>query len=447
MVSATNRNLDDPVLRGLMHSQAYTAGIDLFHQWKNKTYYINFTSAFSRVIGSEDAIYETQTNAPHYFQRPGQTHMVIDTAKNHLDGFGGTIQFGKAGNGKWMYTFWVTARSPGFNMNDVGYVNRNDEIQQIFWVGFRQREPFSIFRNMNFNFNQWWATSFGLERRYLGGNINGNWTFKNYWSMGFGIDRDFNSLSTETLRGGPAVVYDGGISLYPFIQTDERKRVQFTYNYFLYRRDYHTALAQNHGFNVRIQLSDAWSISINPSYSHNFEMMEYVETLDELPDPRYIRGTLRQTTTQLILRTDYSITPELTLQLYCMPFISAGDYTDFKYISNADADNFYDRFTPYEDDQLHYNSADELYEVDENLDTSIDYTFGQPNFNVFDFNLNLVIRWEYRPGSTLFLVWSQHRGESETNGKFRMWDNTETLFMDTYPRDIIMVKLSHRFAL
>ncbi len=447
MVTATNRDISEPELDEFMHRQAYTAGIDFSHQWKDKTYYINFTSVVSRVIGSTEAIYNTQTSAPHYFQRPGASHLKVDSTAKHLDGFGGTLQAGRAGNGKWMYTCWITWRSPGLNLNDVGYINRNDEIQEVAWLGFRQREPFSIFRNFNLNFNQWYGTSFGWENRYSGGNINGQWTFKNYWSMGFGVDRDIKNLSTATLRGGPALIYDGSTNFYPYIETDYRKKIQLGYYSFYSWRDYKTAQWQNHELNIRFQISDACNVSLNPGISKRYDKIEYIETLDELEEPRYIRGHINQTTTSLTLRLNYNITPDFTIQFYGMPFISAGKYTDFKYISQADADNFTDRFILYNEDQLSYDPDNEVYEVDEDNNGIVDYTFDQPNFNFFDFNSNLVIRWEYRPGSVLYLVWSQNRNESFSNGTFKLWNDMETLFMDTYPHDILLLKLSYRFGL
>jgi len=447
MITATNRNITEHYLDEFMHRQAYSAGIDFFHQWKEKTYYISFTSAVSRVIGNREAIYNTQTSAPHYFQRPFTSHLSVDSTRRYLDGFGGTFQIGRAGNGKWMYTCWITMRSPGLNLNDVGYMNRNDEVQQVAWLGFRQREPFSIFRNFNLNFNQWYGSSFGMERRYFGGNINGNWVFKNYWSMGFGVDRDQKNISTETLRGGPALLYDGSFNFYPNIETDERKKFQFGYFSYYHWRDHETARTRNHEFSVRWQISDACNISLNPGFSKRFDKIEYVATLDELEEVRYIRGKIDQTTAYMTLRFNYNITPDFTIQFYGMPFISAGKYSEFKYIDHADADRFSDRFILYAENQLLYNSDDEVYQVDENSDGTTDYTFDEPNFNIFDFNSNLVIRWEYRPGSILYFVWSQNRNEYFSTGKFRMWDDTQTLFKDTYPHDILLLKLSYRFGL
>ena len=447
MFTATNRQINESYLDEFMHRQAYTAGIDFFHQWKDQTYYVNFTSVVGRVLGSTEAIYNTQTGAPHFFQRPDAEHLSVDSTLRHLDGYGGTLQAGRAGNSKWPYTCWITWRSPGLNLNDAGYINRTDEIQQVAWLGFRQREPFSIFRNFNLNFNQWYGTSFGLERRYFGGNISGNWTFTNYWNMGFGVDRDQKNISTETLRGGPALLYDGSTNFYPFIETDGRKKVQLAYNAFMSWRDNNTAYYVNHAFSIRIQLADAFNISLNPGFSRRFDKIEYVATLDEQDPVRYIRGKINQTTASLTIRMNYNITPDFTIQFYGMPFISAGGYSDFKYINDPDANRFADRYIDYTDDQLSYNSNDEVYEVDENRDGNPDYTFDRPDFNVFDFNSNLVLRWEYQPGSVLYLIWSQNRNESLSTGRFKLWDNSETLFMDTYPRDILLLKISYRFGL
>lgn len=445
--TATNRNLTEPELKEFMHKQAYSAGVDLFHQWKDKTYYINIIAAASRVIGTEDAIYNTQTSPPHYFQRPGQTHMKHDSTLKQLDGFGATFQIGRAGNGKWMYTFWVTARSPGFNLNDLGYSARADEIQQIFWVGFRQREPFSIFRNLNLNINQWSATSFGMEKRYFGGNVDGQCTFKNYWRLGLGVDRDGSGLGTDILRGGPALVYDGSTNFNTYLSTDERKKIQLSYGFFTHRGDHNISKSLNHSLNMRIRISDAWSLSLNPRYSINSSKLEYVDTPEDTEEARYICGTLNQTTAQLVFRSDYSITPELTVQLYCMPFVSAGNYTDFKYITDADAKDFSDRFSVFSDNQISYNSVDEIYEINEDTEPGPDYDFNQPNFNVFDLNLNMVVRWEYQPGSTVYLVWSQNRNEYSSAGEFQLADNTDTLFGHTNPTNVVLLKWSHRFGL
>ena len=445
MVTATNRNLSEDYLKESMHNAAYSAGFDFTQHFKDKTYYLKLKTAFSRITGSKKSILETQQKSPHFFQRPDAEHLRVDSTRTYLDGFGGSVQFGKAGNSKWMYTLWITWRSPGLNLNEIGYLNRNDEIQEVFWVGFRQREPFSIFRNLNLNVNQWYASTFGMETRYYGGNFNGYMEFVNYWGFGFGVDREGKSLSTETLRGGPALLYNGNTNAWIFVGTDHRKKVYFTFNTSHFFRDGSTDYSHNYNLGMRFQISDAFNVSLYPDYSTRFNKLEWVETLDDLEEVRYLRGTIRQTTTHLTLRFSYNITPDFTVEFYAMPFVSAGKYTEFKYITDAGADNFEDRFIQYTDEQINYIAEDEIYEIDENLDGTIDYSFDQPDFNVYDFNANLVVRWEYQPGSTLFFVWSQKRFKGLTDGNFNMGNDFETLFTDTYPHDVLLVKLSYRF--
>ncbi len=447
MFTATNRDLSEPYLQDNMHKASYTGGIDFNHQWKNKTYYLNLNSGFSRLSGSKNAIYETHTSAPHFFQRPDAKHLKVDSTLTHLDGFAGTFEQGKAGNGKWMYTLWVTWRTPGFNSNEVGYLRRNDEIQQIFWVGFRQREPFSIFRSFDLNFNQWFAETFGFEKRYFGGNFNAHWIFKNYWGMGGGVSWDGKSLSTETLRGGPALVYDGGWNPWIYLDTDERKTIQFSANYFSYFRDHKTAGSHNTNFGVRVQLSNAFNFSLYPGYGKRYDDIAWISTPDTLDEGIYLRGKIQQSTVHFTLRLNYNITPDFTIQFYGMPFISAGKYSEFKKINDSKAENFNDRFIQFPDEQVYYDAENEIYEIDENSDGITDIRFDQPSFNVFDFHSNLVIRWEYLPGSTVYLVWSQNRSESFSLGNFNLQEDIKTLFLETYPRDVFLIKLSYRFGL
>ncbi len=447
MFTATNRDLTESYLQDNMHKAAYTGGIDFTHQWKNKTYYFNFNTAFSRVSGTRNAIYETQTASPHFYQRTDAKHIQADSTRTSLNGIAGTIEQGKAGNGKWMYTFWITWRSPGFNSNDIGYLRQNDEIQQILWAGFRQREPFFIFRSFNLNLNQWFAETFGWEKRYFGGNFNAQWVFKNYWAMGGGLSRDGKFISTETLRGGPALLYDGGWNPWIYLDTDYRKKIQFSASYLSYFRDYNTNVNHNFSCGVRWQLSDALNLSLSPGYSKRYEEMDWIALPDSLDDSMYLRGKIHQSTVHLTLRINYNITPDFTIQFYGMPFVSAGNYSDFKRITDSKAENFNDRFIQYTDEQVNYDAENEMYEIDETLNGQIDIRFDQPNFNVFDFNSNLVIRWEYLPGSTVYLVWSQNRTESFNFGNFDLWKDVKTLFLETYPKDIFMFKLSYRFGL
>jgi len=90
--------------------------------------------------------------------------------------------------------------------------------------------------------------------------------------------------------------------------------------------------------------------------------------------------------------------------------------------------------------------VEEIYNVDEDIDGTTDYSFSKPNYNFGQFRSNLVLRWEYLPGSALYLVWSQGRTDSSSLGEFDFNQNVGDLF-GIYPHDIFLLKFSYRIAL
>ena len=162
-------------------------------------------------------------------------------------------------------------------------------------------------------------------------------------------------------------------------------------------------------------------------------------------DDRYIFATLEQKVLNMSLRINYNITPDLTIQYWGQPFVATGKYTDFKMITDSRAEEFTDRFHIYTSDQI--SLTDDYYDIDEDRDLATDYGFGNPNFNVDEWLSNLVVRWEFLPGSTAYLVWSQTRDYYASDGTFEVWDNMQNLFTDKKANNTFLVKFSYRFGL
>ena len=146
------------------------------------------------------------------------------------------------------------------------------------------------------------------------------------------------------------------------------------------------------------------------------------------------------------VRLNYTITPELSVEYYGQPFVSAGKYTNFNKITNPDANRYSDRYHIFSENEINYSAQSGTYSVDENLDDKIDFSFGNPDFNFRQFKSNLVVRWEYSPGSTLYLVWSQGRTGSGQNGNFSYGNDMKELF-DVQPHNVFLLKFSYWFAL
>jgi len=445
MMTATNRSITEECLNYLPEA-AYTGGVDLTQYWKNKSYFLGARLIGSRVTGDSTAIIRLQRAGSRYFQRPGATHLSLDSSTTDLSGHGGTLEFGKTGNGHINFIFWLSWRSPGLELNDLGYLRRADEIQQVFWAQYRIWEPFGIFRSLNVNVNQWKAWDFGGNTMYVGGNTNFNCQFKNYWYFGAGINHEFGLVSNYTLRGGPALSYPNTWNVWYSVTTDMRKKLYFEANgYHGYGEDNSSSFGGVY-FSTVFKPVNAFSFYLTPIYDLSRDAMQYVTTLDYDGQKRYIVADILQKTLSLTFRINYNITPDLTIQYYGQPFISSGEYTEFKRITQADAGEYDQRFVEFSGDEISYDPDGNLYNIDESHDGIRDYSVDNPDFNFLQFRSNLVARWEFSPGSTVYLVWSQGRTCLPEHHSFAPGKDFDRLF-HTFPEDVFLVKFTYCFQI
>lgn len=445
MFTAVNRNLEGQS-ENLLHRAAYTGGFDLYHSWKERQYYFSLKVVGSGVFGSPEALQRTQTSSVHYYNRPDADYLNYDPARRSLYGHGGSIDFGRMGGSNLMYATGLTWRSPGLELNDIGYVRSADVALQYVWVGYRFYKPFSIFRNLNINFNEWMGWNFGGERIFTGGNVNAWTQFKNYWSLSLGINRQFSGLSQSALRGGPLLRVAPAWNIWNSIQTDGRKKLRLALQTQWRKADNDDNLSFNLGPQITYVPVPAFNLSLRPSYSFYRTELQYVGTVDFGAEKRYLVGKIEQKTLSMVVRLNLSLTPDLSLQFYGMPFISAGKYSRFKMITEPRAREWADRYHVFGEGEISYDEGAAVYRVDENGDGLMDYSFGNPDFNFRQFRSNLVLRWEYRPGSTLFLVWSQGRTDYGYSGLLDFENDLSELFHGK-PDNVFLIKFSYNFNL
>lgn len=444
ILTNTYRDIKDNHLN-FLNKSAFTGGIDINHQWKDRTYYLTFNTVFSRISGDKEAMLEAQTSSRRYYQRPDADYVTLDSSRTSLSGYGGSLFFGKSGNGHVNFAVGGTWRSPGLELNDMGYMREADMILQFVWVGLRWWEPFSIFRSVNINLNQWNAWNFGGETTVNGGNVNMHMQFRNYWSGGGGIGYNSETLSTSTLRGGPAILLPSRWNMWLHLGTDSKKTFQF--NIFGHRswRPDNGSYSYSMNPSITWRPNDALSLSLRPFYNVNKSELQYIDTIKN-GDDKYFFGRIDQETTGLVLRLNYSITPTLSIQYYGQPFVSAGKYSKIKRITDPRNKSYKSRFHQYENGEISYDDSDEVYTIDEDRNGSVEYELDNPDFNFREFRSNLVIRWEYSPGSTLFVVWSQSRNEYVSDGHFSFRQDMGDLF-DVYPHNVFLVKFNRWFSL
>jgi hypothetical protein len=195
---------------------------------------------------------------------------------------------------------------------------------------------------------------------------------------------------------------------------------------------------------LNFQPTNALNISLAPEHSISKNQTQYVTQSNHNSTTRYILGTIDNHTLKASLRLDYTINPNLSIQYYGQPFISRGRYRDFKYVTNPVAARLTDRFQAYDSNQIDLNGAN--FQVDENQDGTVEYSFANPDFSYVQFNSNLVLRWEYIPGSELFLVWSQGITSSVLSSN-SLFKGFETGVLDERPQNIFLIKATYRFIL
>ncbi|MCB9305692.1 MAG: carbohydrate binding family 9 domain-containing protein [Lewinellaceae bacterium] len=447
--SAVNR---DNALSWL-HRNAYSGGIDIQHFWKNRWWYIKANGIFSRVEGSPEAILETQTGFVHLFQRSNADHLAVDSTRTSLTGTGGTFRIGKIGGtpdkigGVFKFESGLTWRSPDLELNDVGFLLAADEVNHFTWAGYQIQKPFSIFRNARVNYNHWMRWDFGGQFLYSAFNTNMHAWFQNNWRIGTGLTWNPLEISNNALRGGSSLRRPPGLGQFVYLETDGRKKVAFYSNAFWAWGFDNTVRVQEYYNTIVYQPFDALRLSLTPGYNRSWRKQDqFVAQTDFGGDQRTIVSEVEQRTFSLTTRLSYNITPDLTIQYYAQPFIFRALYKNFGFVSDPLNKDYGQRFHRFAGQEIAL--ADETYTVDENGDGAGDYSFDLPDFNYIQFRSNLVIRWEYVPGSEVYFVWSQGSlpdaySDLDTPIVRSLFDNV----FEQKPNNIFLVKFTYRFLL
>jgi hypothetical protein len=439
--TAVNRDIKNPDL-DYLHTAAYAGGFDFKHSWKERTWYLAGNLELSKVQGKPEALINTQQSSARYFQRPDDKHVSVDSSLTSMSGYGSTLKFGRQSKKMLQFETSFTVRSPGLEFNDLGYMRSSDFFHHGSWVAFYKRDPFFIFNNLFINTNYWMYWDYSGKHTTTLFNTNWHMEFKNKWNMNFNITRELDHITTDLLRGGPSFHEPGSTEGNLNVFTNQTKKIWMYVGNYRGFGDLDSYTAYDYYGGIVAQPMNALSISIEPDYLILNKQLQYVQTNDYNNEKRYIFGEMDQKTLLLTFRLNYTINPELSVEFYGQPFVSAGKYSKYKKITVPDAENYEDRFHIFSDKEISYFAENNEYNVDENLDQKTDYTFSNPDFNFQQFRSNLVVRWEYLPGSTLFFVWSQGRTNSASDGNFSYANDIKDLF-NSPANNVFLIKISY----
>ena len=428
-----------------LHSSAYTFGADARHRFGDDRFMFQGYVIGSTVQGSASAIERTQRSPARYFQRPDADHTELDPTRTSLNGWAGSAVVGKIAGGYWRYIAGAMARSPGFDSNDLGYMRETDYVAPFAWVAYQHFRPTEHLQRWSVNFNAWTPYSLGGERYQPGANVNGNLQFNNFWNGYAGVMRQFSGLSNASLRGGPMLQIDPSWGGWFGVSSDSRKDLQIDVNNNWGWSPETGSWRYSTHAGLRWRPSSRATVSAGPFVNLRTEATQWVRrmSLENASTgeaaTEYVFGQLDQTTVGLTLRADWTFSPTLSLQMYAQPFVSAGEYGDFKRVGDSRAAAYADRFAAL--DARPDAASDNRLLADVNGD-GVDESFSDPDFNFKQFRSNVVLRWEYRPGSALFAVWSQGRDHFAPDGGFSFGRDLDTL-LGQRSTDVFMLKASY----
>ena len=438
MFSLVNRILPDSAVEKLLPTAAITGGLDLLHYWDNKNYYAEAKFLGSQLQGSQDAILKKQLGPIHRFQRPDATYLDLDSTREQLGGHGGLIQVGKKG-GKVYFNLLAQYRSPGLNLNDIGYIRQADFVGEAGEISYRMNEPGLWVRNYNLNLAHEARWSFGGENIYNRAGAafvlrsNKLWTYYLHYSY------DFSHLDIRELRGGPALRLDGEHQSNAYISSNSSKdlsaRVGAHVNSY--------TVSDSHQEVISIQLT--WlpikKIRLSALASMNWRKyhQQYVQTLNEDEETIYLVGQIDQKTPSLTFRAELFLNPELSLQYYGSPYFSVGDFDEFKRVDQSTERDMDKRLETLD---VTYDTENNSYGFDYN---GTSWDFANPDFSFSQFRSNLVFRWEYHPGSTLYLVWAHDR--SDWQGAYNPVADIVGDLFQAGGNNVFMFKLNFWFSL
>ena len=402
--SLVNRISPDSAVRAFLPATAVSGGFDFLHYWDNKNYYVEAKTIGSQLQGSREAILEKQLSHIHRFQRIDANYLQVDSLRESLTGSGGLVRIGKKG-GKFNFSLAGQYRSPGLNINDIGYIRQADFAGENVELAYRMNEPTKWIRNYSLGFSQEAQWSFGGENTL--NELGFNFLLRNNKLWGFMLNYNFafSHLDTRELRGGPALRVDGehqtGLMIRSNTSKDLSGSLGIHINSFLVQ-DSHEEMpfAEITWLPIR-----RIKLSAKATYMNRKYHQQYVNSLVGTSETLYLSGQIDQQTSSLTFRGELFLALSFPFSIMAAPSTRVGKYTDFKRVNQARAKIREDR---HEALDVSYNQTENGYSFTHNSEI---WNFTNPDFSFMEFRSNLVLRWEYNLGSTIYLVWAHDRSD------------------------------------
>lgn len=452
IATLASRNFAAQLLRDQINSSALVTGLD---GWtfldSDKTYVLTGWAGLSNIHGNKIRMTTLQTGSRHYFQRPDAKHVSVDSSASSLTGFAGRLMLNKQ-KGSTFLNAAIGVIDPKFDVNDLGFMWRTDVINYHVAAGYKWTEPTDWYNSINVSAAIFGSFNFDGDKTWRGYWMSSNWTLPSFYSLRLAYAYNPYSFDARSTRGGPVMLNPLGWELNLNFSSDSRRPVVLE----LFAMAYLGGGGEqyNGGADLQFRPLPNFTLSVGPSLSRVMTQAQWVGShadsyATQTYGNRYIFADLNYTELSANIRLNWTFTPELSLQLFAQPLISSGAYRSFKEFLQPRTFDFrvYGRDGSTIKERQNAMGAVASYEVDaDGTGPSPAYSFSNPDFNFKSLRGNAVLRWEYRPGSTLYLVWTQSRSDSETIGEFQFNRSLGRLW-SARPDNIFMLKFTYWWSL
>jgi hypothetical protein len=428
LLTAVNRDLGDPRLATQLARSAYVAGADGYvFLDRRKDWVVSGRVAGSHVAGTEEAVEGLQLASARYFQRPDRPELRLDPARTALSGWTGSLNLNRqSGAVRVNAAAWAT--SPGFESNDLGFNPRSDRWGGHVALQLQKPRPDSLTRFRSLTVAKSWAYNFDGDKQGDAGNVSARLRLRNYWNAGLNAAFRWRALDDRQTRGGPSMTTGRGWNAGGWLETDDRRAVVGRADVFHFRNE-RGSREWRGGVGVELRSSSALTLSVGPSLMKASRVAQWVTSFDDDALPadlggHYLFASFEQEELSLTLRANWIFSPRLSLQVYAQPLVSRGTYTAFKELLRARSFDF----LVYGPGQIAYDRGSDSYTADPGRGSAGPLTFDNPDFIFKSLRLNTVLRWEWRPGSALYAVWTQARESSLDPGRSDLGRDLDELF-------------------
>ena len=404
---------DDDPLGNILPRRAVVFGGDSLLRFNGGEYEVKTAVLGSYIGGAAPAIERIQRSSVHYMQRPDKSYGNIDPTRTSLSGLSLDMTVDRREGTHWLFGAWMHYETVGFETNDVGRLNAADGIQPSGYVTYRETRPGRIFRNYSIRLNQANEWNHGWDRQRGAVQTSINVTWLNFWTSSLSVDRSLRLQDARLTRGGPLMGVPRNWSITGRVANSLASRTRWSAETRVVRDELggHTNRASA---SLSIRPGPRWQVSVQPVYERTTDAQQYVTTLNEgRPETygnRYIFAYIARSTVSTQFRFAFTLKPDVNLDVYAEPFAASGRYYDYGEL-----------LAPASLERIKYGTAGTTLRIEgdgSQVVTAGASSFALENrdFNIRSFRSTVVLRWEWRPGSTLYAVWQQNRYVSETLG-------------------------------